>query len=411
MKHLFTLILSSLLGCACVMAAPPELKRAQGLAAQGDYKGARAQYQAALQSSFSKSENDIKAIKAGIALCDRKLKEEQRKIDPVNPRPQQQRERPAQPAQPAAPAAPSLAVNGSSTNPTISLAGEGGHKKITISTNQGEPYVYNVPDWMIVTDISDTSMTLLWDPNTSPKKREDSFNITAGSKTLKVNVSQTGGKSNYLQVTGAQFANTRGEAILTEFGEPLYADEMRFLTPDLKYNGPADYEVHTVNVKVINPNGTLRTTPYSPEGYTYKSQIEFDPGWDQAVYLNGVGRGDCSTFEAGLYRVEIYIDDDFTYASNVYINAKDGHTSYLTFDDSPVGDSFFNSYSHSNAHTIRTDGDWTTMDLPTWCRATRQGNRLTLTVEDNESSFAREGYMTIKAGDRTMRVALHQAGR
>lgn len=405
MSRFISLSLSLLLGSACMLAAPPELAKAKKLVDQQDYKAALAQYKAALNSNFDKSPKDIQAIKSGINYCETQLKKDSRKNNTEKSARNSQSAPSAQSS-----SAPQLTVNGSAT-PTISLAGEGGHKKITISTNQGEPMVYNLPDWMIVTDVTPSSMTVLWDPNTSAKPRSDNFTITAGAKTINVKVNQAGGKSNFLQVTGAQFANTRSGAILTDFGEPLYADEMRFLTADLKYNGPADYETHNVNVKIINPNGTLRTTPYSPEGYTYNAKIEFEPGWEQAVYLPGVGRGDCSTFDAGLYRIEIYIDDDYTYASNLYINAKGGNTSYITFDDRSVADSFFPSSAQTNIHTVRSDGEWTTMDLPTWCSASKQGNRLTLTATTNESSSPRDGYMTIKSGDKTMKVALHQAGR
>lgn len=395
--------------CFSLQAAPPELKKAQNLLASGNYEAARAQFNAAMNSSFDKSPADIKAIKSGLATCKAKLKQD----------------RPTQPSSSSASTrrttsethastrqtSPQLAVNGSSTNPVLSLSGDGGHKRVTISTNQGQPFVFNVPDWMLVTDVEPNSMTLIWEPNVSPKSREDYFTITAGSKTMNVQVRQSGGKSNYLQVIGAKYANRRNGATISDFGEPLYADEMRFLTPCLYYNGPATSETHTVNVKIFNPNGTLRTTPYSPEGYTYKDSFEFEPGWDQYEYLTGVGRGDASTYDAGLYTIEVYIDDEFSFSDKLYINAKGGDTSYLTFDHNTYGESFFSSDGSNNAHTISTDGNWTTMDVPEWCKATRQGNRLILTASANTSSSPREGSLTIKSGNRSMKVALYQAAR
>lgn len=344
---------------------------------------------------------DQKAIRAGVQKCDRAIKQI---------RGASRNDNAGLPTYTAPVAAgPKLTVNGSAT-PTVSVEGDGGVRELSISTNQGDPLVYDVPSWMWVTDVTPTSMKLMWDDNNSPNPRKDSFKVTAGSKTVTVTVTQAKGVPNRLQITDAKFANTRGQAILTDFGDPLYADEMRFLTTELTYNGPKTSETKRVNVKIINPNGTLRTTPYSPQGYTYGSDFDFEPGWNQSDYLMGVGRSDCSTYDAGFYRVEIYIEDDLVHTTNLYLNAKGGQVSYLTVNDEEDADSYFVARGESNTMTVRSDGAWTTMNLPEWCSAAKQGDQLILTATYNESSAPRIGSMTVVSGDKKVNVTLRQEG-
>ncbi|MDE6329249.1 MAG: BACON domain-containing protein [Muribaculaceae bacterium] len=402
MKRLITFSLSLALLALPMMAKNDVLDAANAMYSSAksiaDYQAAKKKFLSA-KTAVGYTAADEKAITNGIRKCDNAIN---------NIRGANMKSLPEY-SKPTPSAAPSLTVNGSAS-PSISLSSEGSSREVTIATNQGQPFAYDLPGWIYISDITPTSMHLMWDANNSPNPRSDSFKVTAGAKTITVNVSQPKGIPNVLQITGVKFANTRGQAILTDFGEKLFADEMRFLTAEITYNGPKTMTSKTVNVKVFNPNGTLRTTPYSPQGFTYSSEIDFEPGWAQSDYLKSVGHSSASTFDAGLYKIELYVEDELVHTENLYINAKDGSTTYLTLNNQEHCDTYFLAQGESREITVRTDGDWTTMDLPEWCKAYRQGDSLILTAEYNQAASPRDGYMTVVSGNRRVNVRLHQEG-
>lgn len=91
----------------------------------------------------------------------------------------------------------------------------------------------------------------------------------------------------------------------------LYAEDMRWLTPVIKYsnyNGEPD-AVYEVNIKVFDHTGTLKTlskSPEVPQGFSCNARISPKGDGDTATALFSWGNDDRSVFQPGSYRIEIW---------------------------------------------------------------------------------------------------------
>lgn len=97
---------------------------------------------------------------------------------------------------------PRLKVNGESSTANISFSGSGGSQTLTISTNQGTPYCSALPSWISVSSTSTSAITIYCNSNSSSSSRTDWFNVNAGNKTVRVNVTQAASarRDTYLRV-------------------------------------------------------------------------------------------------------------------------------------------------------------------------------------------------------------------
>ncbi|MCM1036120.1 MAG: hypothetical protein NC406_02175 [Bacteroides sp.] len=161
-----------LLCCICALAVQGginnTLRAAQEMYAKAktiaDYENARRKFRSAEADVGYVAAEHAKAISEGVRKCDRRIGE-------LTPR---------------------LSVNGSSTGIDISFGAAGGTRTLSISTNQGTPYTALLPSWIGVTSISATSVVINCHENKSTSGRSDWFNVCAGGKTVRVNVSQSG---------------------------------------------------------------------------------------------------------------------------------------------------------------------------------------------------------------------------
>ncbi|MDE6272062.1 MAG: BACON domain-containing protein [Muribaculaceae bacterium] len=399
---------SLLFACASALAVNSTLSRAHGILNNAqtiaDYQKALGQFQAA-KKDVGYTPKDQSAINNGIKLCNQKINalkgastpKPAPRTDKVDNTPKQQRE------------TSTLLINGS-TSPSISLSSDGGYKYVSLTTNQGWPEIYNLPNWLVAEYDGDGELELSWDPNNSRESRTATFRVAAGSKTVNVSVRQDPGDYK-LELTGIRYANTCSGETLTDYGKPLYADEMRFLAPEILYLGGKQDEEHTVQVKIFNPNGLLRQASNSPENYTSAKDIYFLKKQSESDYLKALGNSKASTFEAGQYRVEVYLDHELALVDHLYINSRGGYASYLTVDNNNYVESLFDSTGESHDYKIRTDGTWSMAEVPTWCRAQMDGDILRVYATPNEDYSPRYGTMSVKSGDKIVNIRLHQTGK
>lgn len=124
--------------------------------------------------------------------------------------------------------------------------------------------------------------------------------------------------SGYMEITGVRFGNVDNAAhIIDKYGAKLYADEVRYLKPQLSYNGLASKEKDiTVYVKILREDGTLEESTQSPEGYTYKQDLKVETGNNHTVSLLGWGSNFCG-FSAGLYGFEIWYNGKLIYQTKI----------------------------------------------------------------------------------------------
>lgn len=351
-----------------------------------NYQDAKNKFRSAISDvGYVAAEHD-NAINEGIKKCDRKINE-------LSPR---------------------LTVNGCSSSTDISFNGSGGTKTLSISTNQGTPYASAMPGWISVNSSSSSSISIYCSENTSSSSRSDWFNVSAGSKTVRVNVTQSAGSTRPITITGASFQNNKKDGtIINSYGSTLYAPDIRYLRCRLKYNGPSSSQSKTIYVKVIKPNGELDAGSSSPSGYSYSCDITFYPGIDQTVELNGWGNNDESFYTPGTYKFEIYWDGIKQYTASIYLNRRAGEASYLKVDNKSAVSTSFSSAGGSEVFYVSTDADsWTTWGVPLWCRITDiTSTSFKIVCEANTSSSSRKDYMKIKAGDKEVRIDITQAAQ
>lgn len=409
MKFLRFLALSAIIlgGICSALAINNTLMQANSLYNRGEYQRALKQYSLAYKDPGYKP-SDSKAIVNGMNKCKAKMgkpnPDSGRKQNLDKPKPQ---------------VAVKASINGS-TSPSITLDPAGGSRIITVANATDWPDVADTPDWLAVDVISDDEIELSWDSNSTRKSRNKTFRVYAGGDPIRVSVSQGAYRSNELQISGITYKNALHGQDLSK-GRPLYADEMRFLCPTLIYEGGKKDVTKYVKTKIFEPNGNLRHSRTSPEGYSTGTEIEFyefDDSEDQTAPLPQLGRSDVSTFSAGQYTIEVYISDDLNDDSNdqlllidkLYIRSKDGETSFLNVNGKDLQEAFFDNEGESLTFNIQTDGDWSMTNVPKWCRAYMDGDELVVTAEPNPYSEFRYATMDVISGDRKVPIRLQQAG-
>ena len=388
MKRLLTTIL---LCCVCTVIGLCGINKTLN-EAQRLYQRATTidKYQKAKQK-FISARKDVgyvaaeheKAIKEGVRKCDHKISE-------LSPR---------------------LTVNGSSTSTDVSFSASGGSKTLTISTNRGTPYASALPSWITVSGSSSSSMTIYCSANTNTSSRSDWFNVNAGNKSVRVNVSQSGIENSNIRFTGSSFCNTTNDnTVIDSYGSTLYASSVKYLIWRISYNGPSSSLTKTCYIKYIKPDGELMTGQSSPSGYTTSKVITFSPG-SNTVVASGWGNETATAYVAGTYRCELWFDGSMQYSATITLQRKAGESSYLKVDNKTSVSASFGASRSSETFYVQTDADsWTTWGVPSWCSITdKTSTSFKIVCDANTSSSSRSDYMKVKAGDKEVRIDIKQA--
>lgn len=349
------------------------------------YQAAKKKFQSAkVDVGYVAAEHD-NAINEGIRKCDNRINE-------LSPR---------------------LTVNGNSSSTDISFSASGGLKTLTISTNQGTPYASTLPSWITVSNSSSTSMTISCSSNSSTSSRNNWFNVNAGSKTVRVNVNQSGAVNRKIQFTSSSFCNTKKDnTILDSYGSTLYGSSIKYLNWKIYYDGPSTSQTKICYIKFIEPDGTLMTGSSSPSGYTTSKEITFSPG-SNSVVAAGWGNENGGAYKAGTYRCELWYDGSKQYSATVTLQRKLGEASYLTVDSKTEVDASFNSGRDYETFYVSTDADsWTTWGVPSWVNITEKtSTSFKIVCDANTSRSSRSDYMKIKAGDKEVKINITQEGK
>lgn len=113
--------------------------------------------------------------------------------------------------------------------------------------------------------------------------------------------------SAYMKIAGVEFGNVDAELnIIDKYGSKLYAGEVRYLQPQLSYEGLVSTEKDiTLYVRILKEDGSLEEGANSPEGYTYKQELTVKPGSNK-IALKGWGHSSGGSYSPGLYGFEIW---------------------------------------------------------------------------------------------------------
>lgn len=163
---------------------------------------------------------------------------------------------------------------------------------------------------------------------TTPVKRNNTAkgNVAKGKQT-----SQTQG--DLFKITDIDFANADGVGtIIDDYGSKLYAGELRYLKSRIVYNGQTS-SAHEIDLcyKIYKEDGTLEKGKKSPDGYTWKSSVDIEPGRGNTVEMPGWGSSTGQSYEPGVYTYEIWCKDKCQISKKVriYTGAKPVSTSSL----------------------------------------------------------------------------------
>jgi hypothetical protein len=106
---------------------------------------------------------------------------------------------------------------------------------------------------------------------------------------------------------------------LTQPGDTLYSEQMRYFNPVITCNAPFGSNV-VFYIKIFDPNGNLKHDDTSPDGYTYSRAMWVGQGDNQTLDLNFWENPGSSIYQAGEWTVEVWCNDVCLLSEKVRIN-------------------------------------------------------------------------------------------
>ncbi|MDE7375412.1 MAG: BACON domain-containing protein [Muribaculaceae bacterium] len=282
MKRTILSLMCLLLACAIALCGVNQtLNTAQSMyqnaRTETEYKAAKAKFESAYDDvSYVAAEHEA-AIKKGIKDCDAKIAQLSGK----------------------------LTVNGSASQTSIKFDAAGGSTTLPVSTNQGTPAAKSSAAWLTVDSRSATSITIACAANDGPDTRTATVTVSAGSLSVRVNATQEGAS---LAITAVEFGRSDGDKA-EGWGEPLYAEAVRYVQPRVAYISPMR-QTKTIGAKIYKA-GTR-----APEGYTHTMDCTLEAGANTLLH---------KPYEAsapGLYVYEVWIDGSLAHSSTFVVREK-----------------------------------------------------------------------------------------
>ena len=95
----------------------------------------------------------------------------------------------------------------------------------------------------------------------------------------------------YMEITGMSFANTDVDNhIIDDYGETLYARDLRYLSPRVFYKGLSTQEKEIeLDIRISDEYGKVEKNDRSKEGYTYSYTTTVEPGNGKTMDIGGWG--------------------------------------------------------------------------------------------------------------------------
>lgn len=148
-------------------------------------------------------------------------------------------------------------------------------------------------------------------------------------------------RSDIFSISGVTFANYNKEGqVISDYGQPLLDGSVKFLTPRIYYSGKyANNQDVTLYFRYFNSSGELVSGTSSPIGFSFKRDVTIRPGVN-SVELSGFGNEAASSYREGVCKVEIWLDGEKIYETEVTINKADSSAN-PSFGSSTSIDDFF----------------------------------------------------------------------
>lgn len=129
-----------------------------------------------------------------------------------------------------------------------------------------------------------------------------------------------------ITITDISFANTMSSgATISDFGEPLYASRIRYLTPKLHFKNNSRTTVNMIlMVKYFSETGKLVTNvnydklPALSNSYSLMQAVTIYPS-DTHITLLGFGNNTQSIYNTGTHKIEIWLGNLLLFSKEFYI--------------------------------------------------------------------------------------------
>lgn len=216
--------------------------------------------------------------------------------------------------------------------------------------------------------------------------------------------------SELIKINNVTFSNQdKNGNTITSFGEELYENELKYLTPKIYYEGLySNEQTVTLYYRIFESTGNLSSGTSSPLGFTSKQSITIKPG-SNSLTLNGWGSESGGSFPSGVTKVEYWLDGEKIYETRVTVKKKEGTATFLTVDSKTAVSTSFSATGGTETFYVKTDADsWETWGIPLWCEIkSKTSSSFTLSCKPNSGS-ARNDYMKVKAGGKEVRIDISQ---
>jgi serine/threonine protein kinase len=141
------------------------------------------------------------------------------------------------------------------------------------------------------------------------KLQESNKELESKRKKLSLLISKISNDQPFL-IENIDFSNTNGETTIDNYTKKLAYSRVRYINPRIKITPLINHSKFsssvTLDVKFIEPNGTLSRNPISsPRGYTFKTE-ETIYSTTEFIYLTGWGSEIGGSYEIGTHRVEVW---------------------------------------------------------------------------------------------------------
>lgn len=126
-----------------------------------------------------------------------------------------------------------------------------------------------------------------------------------------------------VRILNVEFRNEDiDDNVLNDYGETLYASEVCYLMPRISYEGlSGSSREMTFYYKIFGPDGKMRSGSSSPSGYTNSVSFTVYSGRNTKG-IGGWGRKTAGSYDAGVYRFEIWQDGKKLYTQNFTLYKK-----------------------------------------------------------------------------------------
>lgn len=416
-KHLFQLLL------AFVIMAMPQIAEAAvehlGIVrAQMQYDNARSieDYRKA-HDIFVAAKNDpvmgnptlraqfTKQIEQGIAKCNERIAALEK---------EQRHARAPRATTPDVTTASFLLIENSPLGYNLEVGEEQATRVLDLSTNLNDIAFVDVPSWISARYEGNRDLFVNVAANQATAPRAGAFRIKAGPHEVSVQVNQAAHEiipdDNFV-VDGIEFGST-GSDVTIDFGNPLYAHQVRYLVPMIKYHGIYRDRDMQLGIKIIDPEGKMLNSDSHNKNFTACDTYRMagSKGEETAV-LTGVGWNDQSMYRVGTWTCEIWDGDKLLISAPVNIVSMDGEVTPLYVDGKMRMQ--YDFPREGGEHTFKVSGHpgWELVDVPRFCTLTgRTDDSFTLWCPANNDIFPRSRMMKVVQGESEVVVGIYQEG-